>query len=63
MQLILKIFCFYFFNYNKTKREIQLYVFLFSFYYNDMLHYPRNEISTPAATADPMTPDILDAMQ
>lgn len=25
--------------------------------------YPRNEISTPAATAEPMTPEMLDDMQ
>lgn len=25
--------------------------------------YPKNEISTPAATAEPMTPEMLDAIQ
>lgn len=25
--------------------------------------YPRNDISTPAATAEPMTPEMLEAMQ
>ena len=25
--------------------------------------YPKNEINTPAATAEPMTPEILEAMQ
>lgn len=25
--------------------------------------YPRNEISTPAATAEPMTPAMFEAMQ
>ena len=25
--------------------------------------YPKNEMSTPAATAEPMTPEMLDAIQ
>lgn len=27
------------------------------------LSYPKKEISTPAATAEPMTPEMLEAMQ
>lgn len=33
-----------------------------SYYLNDSF-YPKNEINTPAATAEPITPEILLAMQ
>lgn len=33
------------------------------FYFQKILFYPKNEINTPAATAEPITPDILLAMQ
>ena len=29
----------------------------------NLLIYPRKEISTPAATAEPITPDIFEDMQ
>ena len=31
--------------------------------YNPVWNYPKNEINTPAATAEPITPEMLLAMQ
>lgn len=33
------------------------------FYFSEGSFYPKNEINTPAATAEPITPEILLAMQ
>lgn len=33
------------------------------FYFPEGSFYPKNEINTPAATAEPITPEILLAMQ
>jgi hypothetical protein len=45
---------------NKNEEAISVDVASSSY---DRCFYPKNDIKTPAATAEPITPEILDAIQ